>query len=239
MKGKIYNRNEFLKKISQQLNRDSVLKNVERPEWSYSPQHKVLKEANTDQLLEVFKKQCVKINTQLIMTNQAELGKVLKQTIHAHGGGPVIKWKDERFRKWGLTTLFNRDLMKDKVTVHEWDPSISEENVQFAEQANIGITISDITLAESGTAVLFSSNEHGRTVSFLPSKSIILIPKSSIVPRMTQAAEIIRKEIKSGKMVASCINFITGPSNSADIEMNLVVGVHGPMDMTYIVMEDL
>src|SRR5699024_12658586 len=112
-------------------------------------------------------------------------------------------------------------------------------NIVRANVANIGLTISDITLEESGTVVLFSSKDHGRSVSFLPLHSIILVPKSSIVPRMTQAARIIREKTLNGEHLASCINFITGPSNSADIEMNLVVGVHGPVKATYVMVEDL
>jgi len=239
MKGTIQNGDAFLNKIAARLGREEVAIDVKRPQWKHQPQDEVLKGANVDELLAVLKKQCAIINTDLIVTTKNRLPDILENTVAKYGGGPIVTWKDKRFEQYGLTPLFHDIWPGNEIDIHEWDAVIEEENIRLAEQANVGITISDITLAESGTAVLFSSKDRGRTVSFLPSKSIILIPKSSIVPRMTQAARMIREKTKNGEHLASCINFITGPSNSADIEMILVVGVHGPMNATYIVIEDL
>ena len=238
MNGMIQNRNVFLDKIANRLGRDRKTI-VKRPEWAYHPQDEVLKNATQDEIVDVLKEQCKNIHTDFVITNTAKLSDSLKEVVNRYGGGPVITWKDERFDQYGLTKLMKEEWPQDGVDLHVWNYTKKEENIEKANVANVGITISDITLAESGTAVLFSSKDKGRTVSFLPATSIIIIPKSSIVPRMTQAARIIREKVKIGEQVASCINFITGPSNSADIEMILVVGVHGPIKATYIVVEDL
>lgn len=239
MTGNIQNRDAFLTKIANRLGRETVATNVVRPQWRHQPQDKVLQGASQDELVDVLEKQCEVINTDFVLTTKEQLASALHHTIAEYGGGPVVTWKDARFEEFGLTTLFRNKLPAEQINVHEWEVSIGNENIELVEKANVGITISDITLAESGTAVLFSSKDKGRTVSFLPLKSVIIIPKSTIVPRMTQAARMIREKTASGEYLASCINFITGPSNSADIEMILVVGVHGPMNMTYIVVEDL
>ncbi|EPC59905.1 hypothetical protein Lpp228_15309, partial [Lacticaseibacillus paracasei subsp. paracasei Lpp228] len=79
----------------------------------------------------------------------------------------------------------------------------------------------------------------GRGFHFLPTHYLAIIKKSNILPRSRQAMDHYDADIKAGKLQTSNINFITGPSNSGDIEMTLVVGVHGPLDMTYLVVEDM
>ena len=235
----IYNRDAFIAKIAHQLGRMERLSVVEKPSWSLRPQDEVLKGADAEKLLAVLKKQCELIHTNLIETTKEELPEALHRTVVNYGGGPIVTWKDERFTQFGLFRMLYEQLPKEHINVHEWDVGKGEENIRIVERANIGITISDITLAESGTVVLFSGKDKGRTVSFLPLHSIIIVPRSTIVPRMTQAMRIIQERMREGEYLASCVNFITGPSNSADIEMNLVVGVHGPVAVTYIVVDDL
>lgn len=228
--GTVHNRDSFLARISSTLGRDKVESTVSRPKWSYSPQLQVLENATQDELIAVLEEQCKSIHTDFVHVQEGEsLESALSSVIEAHGGGSAITWNDPRFQEHGLASfLQNKD-------TSIWNPAIGRENISLAEKANIGITFSDITLAESGTVVLFSGAEKGRVVSLLPTTYIALIPKSTIVPRMTQATSFIHNSIENGAEVASCINFITGPSNSADIEMNLVVGVHGPIKATYIV----
>ncbi|WP_071396782.1 LutC/YkgG family protein [Bacillus tuaregi] len=238
MRGTITNREAFLSHIANRLGRERVT-HVKRPQWAYNPQEEVLKGATQEELLEVLKLQCTKVHTKLDVTTKDKLPEVLASSIDAVGGGPVVTWKDPRFEEFGLGKLLKEDFPKGNVEVSEWNSALGKENIMKAEKANVGITISEITLAESGTVVLYSSKDRGRTISFLPTHSIVIVPKSTIVPRMTQAAQILRKKLQNGEQVPSCINYITGPSNSADIELNLVVGVHGPVKMNYIVVEDL
>ena len=239
MKGTIQNRDEFLNQIANQFGRSRISSPIERPKWKFQPQNEVLKDTNQDELLEVLTEQCQRIHTNIHVTDLKGLVGTLNDVVVNFGGGPIVTWKDERFTKWGLDSLFKKEWPEKNMDVYEWDFSKGKDNIHKAENANVGITISEITLAESGTVVLFSDENKGRTVSFLPASYIALIPKSSIVPRMTQAAKKMREIHQQGGKVASCINFITGPSNSADIELNLVVGVHGPVKATYIVIEDL
>jgi L-lactate dehydrogenase complex protein LldG len=239
MTGTIQNRDEFLNKIASQLGRPRIKTKVERPKWQFSPQEKVLKDATQDELLEVLQEQCKKIHTTLIHTDLKKLSSALNDVVTQYGGGPILTWKDERFSEWGLDGLMKSEWPSQNIDVYEWDHTKGSENISKAEKANVGITISETTLAESGTVVIFSNENKGRTVSFLPANYIALIPKSSLVPRMTQATKKIREIYQNTGHVASCINFITGPSNSADIELNLVVGVHGPVKATYIVINDL
>ncbi|MEH7117323.1 lactate utilization protein C [Neobacillus vireti] len=239
MTGTVQNREAFLNQIATRLGRPRITKPVERPNWKFRPQDEVLKGATQDELVEVLIEHCKKIHTTIYTTNTSELSLTLNEVVTNYGGGPIVTWKDECFSEWGLDSLMKQDWPNENIDVYEWDHTKGEKNIAKAEQANVGITISEITLAESGTVVLFSDENKGRTVSFLPATYIALIPKSSIVPRMTQAAQKMREIHQKTGHVASCINFITGPSNSADIELNLVVGVHGPVKATYIVINDL
>lgn len=239
MAGTIHNREKFLNQLASGLNRPRISAPVERPTWKYRPQDEVLKDATPDELLEVLREQCKRIHTSFYTTNRMDLPKTLNEVVTTFGGGPIVTWKDERFSNWGLDSLLKHDWRNQGIKVSEWDYSIGEENIAIAEKSNVGITISEITLAESGTVVLFSEENKGRTVSFLPATFIAIVPKSTLVPRMTQAAQKMREIYQDTGHVASCINFITGPSNSADIELNLVVGVHGPVKAAYIVVDDL
>ncbi|PIC64814.1 lactate utilization protein C [Sporosarcina sp. P13] len=237
MAGTIQNRDSFLGEIATRLGREPKMQ-VEKPVWKYQPQRAVLTDASADELLEVLRKQCQQIHTDLVETTLANLANALNETVKLYGGGPLSLWKDPRFAEFGLSDLIETKWPSEEMEVNSWDTTLGDKNIVRAEQANVGITFSDLTLAESGTVVLFSSADKGRSVSLLPTHYIAIIPKSTLVPRITQAADLIREKLDNGELVPSCINFITGPSNSADIEMNLVVGVHGPVKATYIVVGD-
>ncbi|WP_332632601.1 LutC/YkgG family protein [Halalkalibacter flavus] len=237
-KGTVTNQESFLNHIAKSLGRPRTSGKFEKPVWQHQPQQEVFKGYTQDELVEALKLQGKRIHTEVIKTTVKDLPHALESIVMGFGGQSVITWDDPRFEEFGLTMLLEEGLPAKQVDVHIWDTKLGEKNIEIAERANVGITFSDKTLAESGTVVLFSGEGKGRAVSLLPATYIAIIPKSTIVPRMTQVAESVHQGNQNGEAVAPCVNFISGPSNSADIEMNLIVGVHGPIKATYIIVDD-
>lgn len=235
--GTVHNQETFLNSIAKSLGRERIKSPVEKPVWKKQPQHSVFKDETQDQLVDRLREQCQRIHTQFERTLAEGLSQKLSEVVEQFAGERIVTWKDDRFVEFGLDALFGTMANEGK-QIDTWEPGKGEENIAIAEQADIGITLADITLAESGTVVLVSDANKGRSVSLLPTSYIAIIPKSTLVPRMTQATAYLHQVAEEGKRFPSCVNFISGPSNSADIEMNLVVGVHGPIRACYIVVDD-
>lgn len=228
------NQEKFLTNIANRLAR-SRRTQVETPEWSVAPQHELYKNLSDEELITMLEQQCTVIHTSFKRTQRENLPEVLRKTIDHYRGKTIITAQDPRNEEYGLTRLFQN--LQGDVETYFWDYRKEKKNQRMAEQADIGINFSDITIAETATVTLFHNKHNGRSISILPKYFIAIIPKETIVPRMTQAVQIIRKKIVQGKIVPSYISFNSGPSNSADIEMKLIVGVHGPIKATYILVE--
>lgn len=95
--------------------------------------------------------------------------------------------------------------------------------------ADVGITEVQWGIAETGTLVLESASERNRLASLVPPAHIALLPRSRIVGTMHDV--LARAAPRSNQ----AITFITGPSRTADIELTLVVGVHGPRSLHVII----
>jgi len=237
MAGNIMNRDSFLDHVAHKLQRTRKTATT-KPVWKHNPQWNVLKDANQHELAAVLKKQCEVIHTQFLEVQANEVTDTMANILKSEQLKTVITYDDSRFLEYGFNANMRKKWEENGISSYIWDHTKTAENIEAAEQADVGITISDMTLAESGTVLLFSNRNKGRSVSLLPKTFIAIVPQSTIVPRMTQAATAISKLVSEGQEIASCIDFITGPSNSADIELNLIVGVHGPIKATYILVKD-
>jgi L-lactate dehydrogenase complex protein LldG len=97
----------------------------------------------------------------------------------------------------------------------------------------VGITNAQAGIAETGTLVLDSSCERNRLVSVVPPVHIAILRASRIYATLADVLAMLQ----SGKELSPAITFITGPSRTADIELTLTIGVHGPQEL-YVIIDE-
>jgi L-lactate dehydrogenase complex protein LldG len=79
--------------------------------------------------------------------------------------------------------------------------------------------------------VLDSAAERHRLVSLVPPVHIAIISASKIRETLGEVLALLR----SAGEISPAVTFITGPSRTADIELTLAIGVHGPQELYVIV----
>jgi L-lactate dehydrogenase complex protein LldG len=92
-------------------------------------------------------------------------------------------------------------------------------------------------VAESGTLVMVSGPENPSTLNFLPDNHIVVVAAKDVAGDYETVWSRIRFAYGKGGMPRT-VNWITGPSRSADIEQTLLVGAHGPRRLHILVVKE-
>src|SRR6185436_18691898 len=98
---------------------------------------------------------------------------------------------------------------------------------------DIGITTAQAAIAETGTLVLDSSRERNRLISLVPPVHIAIVEAANLHSTLGETLAALQSDDE----ISPVVTFITGPSRTADIELTLAIGVHGPQEL-YVIIYD-
>jgi len=127
---------------------------------------------------------------------------------------------------WG-----NDDVDLPQLIPYEMEIEQLKEKV-FTVEA--GITATAGAIAETGALILWPTEKEPRLMSIVPPLHIAVLQADKI---HNSLSEVIQKENWPAKMPTNLV-LVSGPSKTADIEMTLAFGVHGPKELIVLILED-
>ena len=184
---------------------------------------------NIDRLLEQFIKELLNVNTGVHEAETEEkLRAFITGLIRKKGISSFTIWESDYVASLGLKGLLNGEGLR-QIT--------SNDKNEIAE-AEIGITGADYAIADTGSLVLLTDEHRPRSVSLLPPIHLAVVRKLDIVSDANELFIILKQTLDAAQSIPSCMTFITGPSRTADIELNLTLGVHGPKELYVLITSD-
>ena len=128
----------------------------------------------------------------------------------------------KRATVWGTPELQALDLAGTLEALGVQLVSPQADKRQVAE-CELGVTGVDGALPETGTLLLRSSPEKPRVVSLLPRVHLAILRQTALRADLHQVFTEVKQD-------GYCV-LVTGPSRTADIELTLTLGVHGPKSL--------
>ena len=117
------------------------------------------------------------------------------------------------------------------------EPALERLPGPAAASDEVGLSHAEAAIAETGTLVLASGPDNPVTLDFLPETHIVVVKDRDLVGGYEGAWEKIRARYGRRRMPRT-VNFVSGPSRTADIGGELVMGAHGPRRLCVILVRD-
>ncbi|HEY0792635.1 MAG TPA: lactate utilization protein [Chthoniobacterales bacterium] len=179
--------------------------------------------SGADGQLALFQKNCTMLRTELhVVSGQEEARQTLAAVRDAH--------------HWTRAAVHRNELLDAVVPSLQLEMLYTEQRPDAAalETCSVGITACDALVAQTGSILLTARSAGGRSLSVLPPHHVVVARGDQLVPDLPAAFDLLKS--RYGFRYPSFTTLITGPSRTGDIERILVLGAHGPKNLTIVLM---
>ena len=160
--------------------------------------------------------------------------------------GEIINLKSISEIPGAVMTAVQKDAPNIRLAPHpvlnglNWEQSIATINTGPADPSDDGgVSVAKTAVGETGTLVLLSGPDSPVTINFLPDVHIVVLFSEDIVPTYEDAWDRIRNNNSGAEtgIMPRTVNWITGPSRTADIEQSILLGAHGPRRLVILLID--
>ncbi len=161
----------------------------------------------------------------------------ISHILDAKAASQVIAWDLDQIELPGLDVLLAQRgvQLTDTQVLAQAD---HKERLQTLETAQVCISGVAAGIAESGSLAIVHGPGRSRLASLLAPFHIAIVREGQLVRGLGEAFDRIRAQYGADPFAeTSNITLITGPSRTADIEMTLTLGIHGPKEIHVVLID--
>ncbi len=164
---------------------------------------------------------------------ETDLGERAVQLLHEHPSHLIAPAIHVTLEQWARTF----DAPPDPAAIQA---KVREQLREKFVNAAVGISGANFAIAETGTIGIVTNEGNADLTVTLPPVHIAVFGIDKVVATLDDAVAILRMLPRSGtgQRISTYVNWITGPSRSADIGFSLTIGAHGPRQMHCVVIDN-
>jgi len=226
-------RDELIHSLSRNLGRTAPPPDTPPLSYRHSVHQQRMQGWDAQQIMRAFIEYSRTIGVRVVETIKSELNASMAAAVRSLDAHSILMSDDFLLKEMETAKVLSSS---HQLTV--WSAETPhDEMIRLASQADVGISVARLALAESATVLLGSEAGAGRSVTLLPESAIYIVPAGVILPSLTQAMAWL-KQCYPHRLPAA-ITMVSGPSATSDIELVRVVGVHGPIQIVHMVVTDM